>query len=331
VSFFCDCSRIACFPNTAAAPTGIPTPPLPGLAYLSSLHRGDIVEIKGPSGSGKTHLLYYLICSCILPHRFGGWNKASVVFDTDGTFDVHRLQTLLRARLPRSFPPDENSTGQIISGALRNVHIFRPKSSSQLAAGLANLSSYHIRSLPTSEIALLAIDSVGSFYWLDRFAVEQRMSSHLMSVATPPSKPSNNALQTILTGLWNFRRSHYPVIVILSWGSSLISTEGNVPAFQPHRQFHPFFSTLVNRTSSFSDSSHPLPTHQITLDLTRGVPSSHTAEDKERIVSLERHIDIHVQVKSAVDHAELLHMQINPEQVIITMSDVADVPDNEEQ
>jgi DNA-repair protein XRCC2 len=308
--------------NTAAAPTGIPTQPFPGLSYLSSLHRGDIVEIQGPSGSGKTHLLYYLICSCILPLRFGGWNKVSVVFDTDGTFDIHRLQTLLRTRLPPNFPSDPNTPGQIISVALRNVHIFRPKSSSQLAAGLANLSSYHVCNLPTSEIALLAVDSASSFYWLDRLAAERHTSPHLMNPATPLPTTSNSPLPTILTALRSFHRSHYPVILILNWVPSPISAAGNVPAVQLYKQHLPSSSTLVNRTSLFPDHGRVMPflTHQITLDLTRIIPSSHSEE--QRIASLT-HVDIRVHVKTAVDHTELLLMQINPERVIITMADTA--------
>jgi DNA-repair protein XRCC2 len=244
------------------------------------------------------------------------------VFDTDGTFDIHRLQTLLRTRLPPSFPSDPNTPGQIISVALRNVHIFRPKSSSQLAAGLANLSSYHMCNLPTSEIALLAVDSASSFYWLDRLAAERHMPPHVMNPATPRPPTSNSPLQTILTALWSFHRSHYPVILILNWVPSPISAAGNVPAVQLYKRHLPSSSTLVNRTSLFPDHGRVTPflTHQITLDLTRILPSSHSEE--QRIASLT-HVDIHVHVKTAVDHTELLLMQINPEQVIITMADTA--------
>lgn len=280
------------------------------------------MEIQGPSGSGKTHLLYYLICSCVLPIRFGGWNKVSVVFDTDGTFDVHRLQTLLQRRLPHNFPAGENATEQIITIALRNVHVFRPKSSPQLAAGLANLSSYHSRCLPTSEIALLAIDSTRSFYWPDRLTAERSRS---MNLATPPPTTPNNPLRSVLTALWSFRRSHHPVTVILNWGPNSMSAVRNVPGFQLYKPLLPSLESLVERTSSFPDAGHtsgPFLTHQITLDLARVVPSSHNAE--QGMVSLVRHIDVHVHVKTAaVIHAELLHMHISPEHVNVTMADVA--------
>ena len=217
-------------------------------------------------------------------------------------------------------PSDETIPGQIISVALRNVHIFRPKSSSQLAAGIANLSSYHAFNLPTSEIALLAVDSASSFYWLDRLAAERHTSPHLMNPATTTS---NNPLQTILTALRSFHRSHYPVILILNWVPSPISAAGNLPAVQLYKQHLPSSSTLVNRTSLFPDHSRAMQlTHQITLNLTHVVPSSHNAVDEkeQRMASLS-HADIHVHVKTAVDHTELLLMQINPEQVIITTAD----------
>ncbi|KAI0257603.1 hypothetical protein BJV78DRAFT_1278098 [Lactifluus subvellereus] len=307
--------------STSAAPLGIPTPPLSGFSYLSSLHRGDILELLGPSGSGKSHLLYYLICSCILPLRFGGWNKVSVVFDTDGTFDIHRLQTLLRGRLKHNFPSDEHSTGQIISVALRNVHIFRPNSSSQLAAGLANLSTYHMSNLPTSEIALLAIDSVSAFYWLDRFAMEQHNTAPSATVAAQLPTHTVHPHQTVFTALWTFRRSHCPVVVIVN--REIGPTGSGVhPAFQLYKQRLPSFPDR-------SDGTHLL-THQITLNLAHVVPS-HGTNDGQRTSSVVRRVYIHIQIKTGVDHAESLVMQINPERVVITMPDDAHTPESEEK
>jgi len=256
------------------------------------------------------------------------------VFDTDGTFDIQRLQTLLRTRLSHTSPPDGNTNGQIISVALRNVHIFRPESSSQLAAGLANLSSYHMGNLPTSGIALLAIDSASSFHWLDRLATERGTSVHPMTLAAPLSMPPNNFPKSFHPALWSFRRSHYPVIVILNCIPSPTPAARNVSDSNLNRQFLPFLSTSVNRTSSLSNSAHITrtpPTCQITLDLIRVVPSSHTAAGKRWISSLTPHVDVHVHVKTALNHTEHLHMQIDHERVIITTTDVSHTSDNEEE
>jgi hypothetical protein len=71
-------------------------------------------------------------------------------------------------------------------------------------------------------------------------------------------------------------------------------------------------------------------THQITLDLTRGVPSSHNAVDEQGKSSLS-HVDIRVHVKTAVDHTEFLLMQIKPEQVVITVAETAYTSDRNEE
>ena len=297
---------------TDTAPTAIPTPPFPGFSYLSSLRRGDVVEIQGPSGSGKTHLLYYLVCSCILPPHFGGWNKVSVIFDTDGSFDVHRLRALLESRLTQYFPSHSDSTGQIISVALRNVHLFRPSSSSQLAAGLANLPSYHISNLPTSEIALLAIDSISAFHWLDRFSVERHRSA-----------PTSNLSQITLTALRNFHRSHRPIIVFVSWGPGVRAV------FQLCKLQLPSSATLTNRSWPFPEvinETHISLTHQITLNMPRVSPPPYNVavgegENEQRMSSLVRHVDILATVKVAVDQGEVLVMQISQDRVVMRMAD----------
>jgi hypothetical protein len=71
-------------------------------------------------------------------------------------------------------------------------------------------------------------------------------------------------------------------------------------------------------------------THQITLDLTCGVPSSHNAVNEQGKVSLS-HVDIRVHVKTAVDHTELLLMQIKPEQVIIIVAEASYTSDRDEE
>lgn len=306
---------------TATAQTAIPTPPFPGFSYLSSLRRGDVIEIQGPSGSGKTHLLYYLICSCILPTHFGGWNKVSIIFDTDGSFDVHRLRALLQNRLTQYFPSHNDSTGQIISVALRNVHLFQPTSSSQLAAGLANLPAYHISNLPTAEIALLAIDSISAFHWLDRFSAERHRSA-----------PLSNLSQMTLTALRNFHRSHRPIIVFVSWGLGVRA------AFQLCKLHLPSSQTLMNRSWPFPEvihDTHIALTHQIALSLARASPPPHNVatgegENEQRMSSLVRQVDVLANVKVAVDQGEHLVMQISQDRVVIRMADDT-APVSEEQ
>ena len=129
----------------------------------------------------------------------GGWAKAAFVVDTGGRFRVSRLRDILRDRLQRFLSVE--SALKATEQCLERVHIFRPTSSEQLAATLAYLPQYHMKNLPKSELGMLAIHSLDSFYWLDRFTAEQLQSA--------PAISSNiySALETL--------RSRYGFVTIL--------------------------------------------------------------------------------------------------------------------
>jgi len=75
----------------------------------SSIDRGDVLEIQGPAASGKSQLLYHLVITCIMPSRYqsvniGGWDKAAVLFDNDGTFHIESFHSILLSRLTSLIP-----------------------------------------------------------------------------------------------------------------------------------------------------------------------------------------------------------------------------------
>ncbi|KAI0051722.1 hypothetical protein FA95DRAFT_1455808, partial [Auriscalpium vulgare] len=241
---------------------------------LTTLSRGDLVEIQGPPSSGKTHLLCHLVGTCVLPTSVGGWNKAAILFDVDGTLDVVRIRHLLHTRILRARPPttdDDRNAGQsskLLSQALRNFRIFRPSSSLQLAATLSNLQTYHAEDMPSSELALLAIDSMSAFYWTDRFAAEDRRAPPpgISKSSTPSS--AQNALHVILEALQRIRTSHGPVIALTNWGLSPQHSHGaaaGLPAYKRH--LHPFPTLIAPNTPDPSPrlDIYPPLTHHITL------------------------------------------------------------------
>ncbi|KAH9922992.1 hypothetical protein B0H21DRAFT_765663 [Amylocystis lapponica] len=243
-----------------------------------ALNRGDVFEIQGPAASGKSHLLFYLIMTCIMPSSagsiaLGGWDKAAILFDTDGTFDVRRFHMLLASRLSRLLPQDllaaEPETAvtpeALATHCLANLHIFRPTSSLQLAVTLLHLPAYHATNLDlqSTEIGLLAIDSISAFYWQDRFTVEQMQGtkqSHPESKASPPGPA--NPLRHVLTALQRFRISHGPVIILTNWGLNPLEKptstgESLSPFYKQH--LHPFPSPFERRNSfgAYSVPSSP--------------------------------------------------------------------------
>jgi len=190
--------------------------------------------------------------------------------------------------------------------------LFRPSSSTQLAAGLANLPAHHISNLPTAEIALLAIDSISAFHWLDRFSVERHRSA-----------PISNLSQITLTALRNFHRSHRPITVFVSWGPGVRA------AFQLCKLHLPSSPTVMNRSWPFPEvinDTHIALTHQITLSLPRVSPplnnvAAGDGENEQRMSSVVRHVDVIANVNVAVEQGEQLVMRISQDRVVIRMVD----------
>jgi len=173
------------------------------------------IHIHGHPASGKTHLLYFLLATCLAE-----WEKAAVVFDMDGRFNISRFKQLLVSRL---------STTTIVDRCLKNIHIFRPTSSDQLAASLAHLPKYHAKHFPDIALGIVAIHSVDALTWLDRFKAEQLRLPH-------------GALQNMSSILETIQLSLGSVVVLTDWG-------------------------LVHKQVHAQDNIHPdLPRiHQITL------------------------------------------------------------------
>ena len=179
------------------------------------------IHIHGHPASGKTHLLYFLLATCLVE-----WEKAAVVFDMDGRFNISRFKQLLVSRL---------STTTIVDRCLKNIHIFRPSSSDQLAATLAHLPKYHAKKFPDIALGIVAIHSVDALTWLDRFKAEQLRLPH-------------SAWQNISSILDTIRLSIGSVVVLTDWG--LV-----------HKQGHP---AQVNSHPTLMDLPH---IHQITLSV----------------------------------------------------------------
>lgn len=198
----------------------------PALLYL---HRGDVVEIQGPAASGKTEALYLLAMNCILPNeviligmsqprslRIGGWDKAAVIIDSDSAWQSSHFCHLLSSALSKIWPvasdsqPLHPSINELIRTSLKNLHVFQPKSSLAIAATLLHLPIYRAENDIPTEVALLVIDSISTFYWSDRARLEK------LQITDSEFSPLNRVLKSLQA----LRRSHGPVIALTSWGLS---------------------------------------------------------------------------------------------------------------
>lgn len=276
--------RVPCQRTSPPFPPPPPRPahPLPQLLAslrqhtpipaLPALHRGDVIEIQGPASSGKTHLLYHILLSFLVPPHA---EIAAVVYDTDAAFDIQRFRHLLLSRIAR-LPSTTLHPHERVRRALARLHVFRPTSLVQLAASIANLPEYHSSHMPNQEIAVLAIDSISSFYWADRFSAEQ-----LRNIASAKDKgvPMALSLHHVLDAVQSVRRSHRPLAVLTNW--ALNSAPSHSESL--YKQYlHPFpvieddIPDLGAKVSGNTDRSSSSPfhlTHHITLSSPSSNPS----------------------------------------------------------
>jgi DNA-repair protein XRCC2 len=204
--------------------------------------------------------MYLFLIICITPREHqsiavGGWDKAGIVFDMEGSFDITRFGQLLLGRLKR-FSFDINVVQAVAQTSLERLHVFRPTSSTQLAITLTQLGRYHAAHLPREEMGLVAIDSVNAYHWPDRFTAEQMRTSSL----SPEQRKLSHPPLRILTALSSLRATHAPVMIMTSRG-------------------------LQSTIRGDSAPTNPLiPTHHIALQLPRFQRDMHpgtvTAEEK---------------------------------------------------
>ncbi|XP_068094717.1 DNA repair protein XRCC2 [Hyperolius riggenbachi] len=119
---------------------------------------GDIIEFHGSEGTGKTEMFCHLISRCILPKSEGGLQVEVIYIDTDYHFDMLWLVTILEHRLSQS-------SEEMVKQCLSRFFLVHCNSSAQLLLTLYSLENMFC-SHPT--LCLLIIDSLSSFYWIDR-------------------------------------------------------------------------------------------------------------------------------------------------------------------
>lgn len=253
-----------------------------------------MIQIQGHPGSGKTHLLYFLVATCIMPMDYlsqsiGGWARAAFIIDTNGHFRISRLHDILLDRLQVLLP--SQYVAPIIERCLERVHIFRPNSSEQLSATLAHLPKYHAKNLPEMDLGMVAIHSIDSFYWLDRFRAEQLRST----------SPLGAVSRNIFSILENLSSRHGFIIVLirsgfvqqfqnnssLNWDQRAITFPANTPNVASHQSC---ISTTpqILFTPLLSDNRPQFAVQQWTVQLDDNPrPCVITCEIRDRGVTLD--------------------------------------------
>ncbi|KAG8688614.1 hypothetical protein FRC09_012824 [Ceratobasidium sp. 395] len=249
----------------------------------STWARGDIIEIQGSAASGKTHLLYFWAMTCVLPYYatiraegsedafevlLGGRNKSVIVCDCDARWSLLRLHTIISRYLHERLAsatsesqPNIDSemndatsaptTSEVVSDALKRVHVFRPTSTLSLATTLMALRGYHKSRMPNETIGMLMIDSISAFHWLDRWATEQlEKSSSQVPVDLPLAptgstsmvphlqqlRPDINPLRHVLNAVFQLRELFGMVTFFTNWGLTTLESQlpSSITYFRQH-------------------------------------------------------------------------------------------------
>uniref|UniRef100_A0A0D9V8C3 Uncharacterized protein n=1 Tax=Leersia perrieri TaxID=77586 RepID=A0A0D9V8C3_9ORYZ len=148
---------------------------LPPPLHRAPLRPGNVVEIAGPSNSGKSQLLLTAAVQCILPKEwkgtyFGGLGKAVMYLDLDCRFDVLRLAQVLRRRITECRGSTNPTNEEISQDGTTNSSFENILFSDCMKRFVYNI---HSQSQAKNEVLgvgiyFLMIDSIGSFYWMDR-------------------------------------------------------------------------------------------------------------------------------------------------------------------
>ena len=242
-----------------------------------TINSKDVVEIQGPS-VGKSHLLMHFIMTCVLPvSHLGvplhGWDKSTILIDLDNTFDVHRFRHLLRSRIGAHVPDSDENLDLFVGLMLRKLHIFRPESSVQFALTAANILNYHSSNMSKDEIGLVAIDSLSSFYWQDRFLGEQLRDGRL------------SGIERALNSLEQIRQSHGSVIIYTNWGlpSTRQVPQNNLPFYAQHvPQLHSPFGGEPQASAPILPVTYHLTLRAVAMPkISSDVPVGRLLEDRQ--------------------------------------------------
>lgn len=183
------------------------------------------MEIQGPPVSGKTHLLYFLLFACVLPpvyneNRLEGWGRAAFILDAGGAFQIAQFTHFLKAYIMRRLPRcQDQEISDILLGCLSRFHVFTPESTAQLAVTILSLPDYHAKTLPRTEMGILAIDTMSAFYWQDRFMGEQPCWSSMLAARLnhQPLMRTDDPMRHVWTALDSVARSYCPLVVFTNW------------------------------------------------------------------------------------------------------------------
>ncbi|CAD7015165.1 uncharacterized protein LOC101462603 [Ceratitis capitata] len=136
----------------------------------------SLIEISGVAEAGKSKLLWRLMAHCLAPTYFGGRNCDLIFIDMRHKFDLEHFKKQIFHLVASSGEPcTDGELNMMLEKCLDSIHLlncYTPKhfdAALEIADGLL---------LKHSDCAMIAIDGLDAFYWLDTYEHRIRMQTH---------------------------------------------------------------------------------------------------------------------------------------------------------
>ncbi|XP_062582266.1 DNA repair protein XRCC2-like [Saccostrea cucullata] len=150
----------------------------------------DVIELYGPEGTGKTEILLNIVAHTILPKSWksiplNGKDATVIFIDNDYKFCILRLVTLMESRINmilKNVGQHEQTTSDVemlIQKSLSKLSLIRCSSSADL---LVTLYSLEQTILSNPNLAVIMIDSISAFYWIDKCNCGESLSAQERNV-----------------------------------------------------------------------------------------------------------------------------------------------------
>jgi RecA/RadA recombinase len=140
--------------------------------FPRGLRAGNGIQFIGPSSSGKSELLMEIASSCVLSSSYhgaecGGKELDVIYFDNDRRFDILRFSMNLERKIKSATAEIPGvDASEILRDSLQRLHVIRCESSFSLLCTLKTLPTLLEKS--KSDLRVIIVDSIGSFFWLDK-------------------------------------------------------------------------------------------------------------------------------------------------------------------
>ncbi|XP_067631063.1 DNA repair protein XRCC2 [Eurosta solidaginis] len=136
----------------------------------------SLIEISGSSEAGKSMLLWRLMIRCLPPTYFGGRNGDVIFIDLRHKFECEYFAEQIKHFVISSGEPHTLAElDGVAEKCLDSLHLLNCYTPKHFEAALELTEALLIKH---TDCALIAIEGLDAFYWLDTYARRQRMQIH---------------------------------------------------------------------------------------------------------------------------------------------------------